>query len=133
MTLFSWIRRVLPVRVVPLILPLVGVLLAVDVFADHLFWMQRFRTPAGGDCCSDRNCVPMPVSLLKRPAGWVEWRGQVEPADEIEVNGQRFLFPTKGVHPSQDDATWWCYRGTKPPDEITAETTVCVFYRLEGW
>lgn len=90
--------------------------------ADHLDWMQQYRTPIGGDCCKDRNCVPVSAAVLNLAEGEVMVEGQVIKVEPKRLH--RIPEHIPGLH------GFWCYQ-VRPPiaAQFDVEDLLCLFYR----
>jgi hypothetical protein len=93
--------------------------LALVAFAEHrpsLQWMAGYTSVDHAGCCSEVDCVPAEVSLLRHEAGQVL----------VLINGREVLLPRASVHQSEDGQAYWCMRVHHLPP--TTENTRCVFY-----
>ena len=94
--------------------------------AEHtaaLRWMQGYRNAEGVGCCSEQDCVAWPVALLQLTG------------DEatVRIGDAVMHLPTKSVHATQDEQTYWCCQtdaAGRCPEVPTRETTRCVFYTV---
>lgn len=105
-----------------MLLSLIGIILSVaSVSADHLGWMERYKTASGGSCCADRDCIE--AAVIPIGPGWVI------------INGVEIRIPSSSMHPLPPHVPsggMWCYRGFftgGPPPQVSPETTLCVFFR----
>jgi hypothetical protein len=94
--------------------------------AEHtasLRWMRGYRSANGVGCCSEHDCIPWPVALLR-----------INGEEATVLLGDTVLqLPVKSVHATQDGQTYWCCQTTtagRCPEVPTRATTRCVFYTV---
>ena len=102
--------------------------------ADHLGWMQPFKTADGRSCCADIDCRPAEVEVLHQSHGLVRL-GRVE-GDEGRVivdmqlpSGSVYALPpvADALLPEGFNGYWcWDWRGI---EVRSAENTRCVFFK----
>lgn len=93
-------------------------------YAEHiavLHWMSGYKSADGVGCCSERDCLPLPIAVLQLTSDQAI----------VRIGDTVVQLPAKSVHATQDGQTYWCCRTNahgQCPTEPSRATTRCVFY-----
>ena len=83
--------------------------------ANHGHWIDHYSSAEGTACCGLRDCQKVHVRVVR----------EIQEVVVVEVNGIMVFLPKKSLHPSEDDADYWCQKHIG--NEISTANTRCIF------